>query len=102
MIPLNNHCYQECPSGYTNFNYETKYRNDTACFPCEGNCPKTCYGDEIYYIDQTEHLRGCNIVNGNLFIKMNIDMADSLERLKRNLGDIIEIKGVLRVYRYVL
>lgn len=101
LIPLNNECHFDCPSGYTHFNYETNNRNATDCFPCKENCPKHCYGDEIYYIDQTDHLRGCNIVNGNLFIKINNDMIDSLERLQRNLGDITEIKGVVRIYRYV-
>ncbi|XP_055709415.1 insulin receptor-like isoform X2 [Phlebotomus papatasi] len=84
-------CLSECPIGFTN--------STDKCELCKGNCPKTCYGTQIDFIENAEKLRGCTTINGSLQIKLNTDMAKLSDELEENLGAIREIDGYLKIYR---
>lgn len=47
----------------------------------------------------SELLRGCQIITNNLNIRLLSGVSDTMKILERNLGDIEEIHGLLKVYR---
>lgn len=99
-IPYQGECRKECPPNFTQYNPDRRGEksNDT-CYPCYTNCLKVCEGFEIESISSSDYFQGCQIVNGSLFLKLRSGMAETERILKRNLGDIEEIRGYLKVYR---
>lgn len=55
---------------------------------------------EIQGPTELEHFRECHIVEGSLSIRIGFNMTDVYQQLEENLGNIEEINGALKIYRY--
>lgn len=95
-IPFDHECRNVCPKNY-------KRNNDTsalvACVKCNPECLRACGSIEVNSLGDSEFLRGCQVIVGDLYIRLHHGVADTKHRLERNMGDIEEILGILRVYR---
>lgn len=97
-IPFEHECLNFCPKNY-------QLNNDTSalvpeCIKCEPKCLRTYIGGyEVNSLGGSEALRGFQVLVGDLFIRLQHGMADITQRLERNLGDLEEITGILKVYR---
>lgn len=99
MLPIHGECRHNCPTGYQNISEYTDQMYPV-CKPCVGVCPKYCPGAVINYLSETIWLRGCTVINGDLILRLKLDVFDLHEQLERNLGDINEINGALLIDRY--
>lgn len=88
-------CRNFCPANYkANTNGD-----DPPCIKCVQKCPKECPAFEVSSLAMADQLRDCQIIKGDLFIRLHHGLSDTMIRLERNLGDIEEIEGILKVYR---
>lgn len=62
-------------------------------------CARECPGIEVDSLATSDLFRGCQIVRGDIYIRLQSGVADTMQILTRNLGDIEEIGGILKVYR---
>lgn len=88
--PINGECRDSCP-----LIFAQKYENFTNFDQCAKECPAT----EVDSLATSDLLRGCQIIKGDINIRLQAGVPNTLQILARNLGDIEEIKGVLKVYR---
>jgi len=51
-------------------------------------------------LSDAERAHGCTIINGTLQIRIIDDAPHIMSELEQNLGDIEEIYGYLKIYRY--
>ena len=58
-----------------------------------------CTQIEVESLATSDLLRGCQIINGDINIRLKLGVADTMQTLERNLGDIEEINGILKIYR---
>ncbi|KAH1010683.1 hypothetical protein HUJ05_004940 [Dendroctonus ponderosae] len=56
-------CVRSCPSN--------KKTQDGECVPCDGPCPKTCFGDTTVHSGNIDSFRGCTVIEGYLNILEN-------------------------------
>lgn len=99
-IPFEGECRIKCPPNYTQFDPNASGLVATShCFPCYTNCKKECRSEEIHSISDTYVLEGCQVIIGDLYIKLRSGMVNTMEILNKNLGDIEEIGGWLQVYQ---
>lgn len=99
FIPVLGECRTKCPGGYSKQNPITDVFERQTCFKCKDKCPRVCFGSEIVFLSDTDRLHGCTIINGSLNIRLDVQLFDTHKQLERNLGDIEEIWGLLRIYR---
>lgn len=94
-------CRYTCPPNYTdkNLTSELVLPPENPCMKCAEQCLRECPGTEVDSLATSDLLRGCQIINGDIYIRLQSGVADTMEILERNLGDIGEIKGKLKVYR---
>ncbi|XP_031617136.1 insulin-like receptor [Contarinia nasturtii] len=116
-------CVAECPKNlfvYSSFCVEADYcikmdkkpimgecRHSCPLIISEANvnissieqCARECPGTEIDSLATSDLLRGCQIVRGDIFIRLQSGVYNTMEILERNLGDIEEIEGILKVHR---
>lgn len=83
--PVMGECRQHCDS-MTN-------GNDTS------HCTRACGAIEVDSLSASDLVRGCQIIRGDLFIRIQSGVVNTMQYLERNLGDIEEIEGILKVYR---
>lgn len=96
-IPFDRECINFCPKNYRpNANTSELAQQ---CVKCEPKCLRECLSIEVNSLGESELLRGCQVIVGDLFIRLHHGVADTTQRLERNMGDIEEIVGILRVYR---
>lgn len=88
--PILGECRDSCPPIVTRRN-----GNSTNFDKCARECPAV----EIDKLSTSDSLRGCQIVNGDIFIQLQSGVADTMQTLERNLGDIEEINGILKIFR---
>ncbi|GFO30412.1 insulin receptor [Plakobranchus ocellatus] len=85
-------CVFKCPEGYT---LEEK-PSGPECVECTDVCPKVCDSITIHFLKDSEELRGCTKIVGDLTLHikggMNVD-----KELTKNLGNVREITGILKV-----
>lgn len=62
-------------------------------------CTRSCGPVEVDSLSTSDMVRGCQIIRGDLFIRIQSGVVNTMQYLERNLGDIEEIEGVLKVYR---
>lgn len=62
-------------------------------------CARECPAVEVDSLATSDLLRGCQIVKGDIYIRLQSGVANTMQILERNLGDIEEIEGILKVYR---
>lgn len=62
-------------------------------------CTRSCGPVEVDSLSASDLVRGCQKIRGDLFIRIQSGVVNTMEYLERNLGDIEEIEGVLKVYR---
>lgn len=106
-IPFQGECRRDCPPKYRKAFKSSKINQTiTVCEMCPVECPKECHMNENETLDdgidslaESEMLRGCQIIVGNINIRIQSGIADTMKILERNLGDIEEITGLLRIYR---
>ncbi|XP_055296266.1 insulin-like receptor [Sitodiplosis mosellana] len=116
-------CVVQCPPNlyaYSSFCVETEYCLKANKKPllgeCRDSCPliiieknvnvknveqcaRECPGTEVDSMATSDLLRGCQIVKGDIFIRLQSGVANTMQLLERNLGDIEEIEGILKIYR---
>ncbi|XP_058122427.1 insulin-like peptide receptor [Anopheles ziemanni] len=94
-------CVLECPAGYspTNVDQEVADFDAHTCFPCQNRCPKVCDSADIMYLSDVDRFRGCTVINGSLHIRLKEDHPDLIGELKSGLMDVVEIMGILKVFR---
>lgn len=96
-IPFDRECLSYCPKNYKpNANTSALAPQ---CVECEPKCLRECAPIEVRSLGESEELYGCQVISGDLFIRLHHGVADTTQRLERNMGDIEEIEGILRVYR---
>lgn len=90
--PIFGECRESCPLIFS----ETYGDN-----PSVEQCARECPGTEIESLATSDLLRGCQIVKGDIFIRLpsGFDAANTMQILEQNLGDIEEIEGILKIYR---
>lgn len=96
-IPFMHECRDQCPANYRINNNTNELAQP--CVECTPKCPKECPAYEVGSLTMIDQLRDCQIIKGDLFIRLHHGVADTMKRLERNLGDIEEIEGVLKIYR---
>ena len=64
----------------------------------KGACPKTCYGVLVNNIETAQRLKGCSFIKGDLEIQIK-GGANIVSELEKNLGNIEEIRGTLKIVR---
>lgn len=62
-------------------------------------CARECPGTEVDSLATSDLLRGCQIVKGDINIRLQSGVNNTMQILERNLGDIEEIEGILKIYR---
>lgn len=62
-------------------------------------CALECPAIEIQTLQMSDLVRGCQIIKGDVNIQLQSGVADTMQILERNLGDIEEIEGILKIYR---
>lgn len=99
--PFMGECRELCPPGFI----DTDANNqplplDRPCVKCVDQCDlKECQAIEIDSLATSEYLRGCQVVRGDVYIRLRFGVSDTMNILERNLGDIQEIEGKLKIYR---
>lgn len=88
--PIYGECRDSCPLIISEKNV-----NISSIDQCARECPAT----EVDSLATSDLLRGCQIVKGDIYIRLQSGVADTMQILTRNLGDIEEIEGILKVYR---
>ncbi|KAK3762671.1 hypothetical protein RRG08_059018 [Elysia crispata] len=88
----NGKCVFKCPKGYT---LEEK-SSGSECVECVGFCPKVCNKHTIHVMKDSEKLRGCTKIMGDLTLHIK-GGKDVDKELTKNLGNIREITGMLQV-----
>lgn len=101
-IPFRGECRQVCPAGFTEdspnrTNNSTK--TNRMCYPCVDGCLKECDSIEIDTLALSEIFRGCQIVKSHVYVRIESGVANTMEILEQNMGDIEEIRGHLKIYR---
>lgn len=99
LYPFEKECLERCPAKYTNVNPKTKKRSKTQCFPCLGPCPLECSPMEIDTVGKSQHFSGCQILISNLEISIQSMLPDTMKALEKNLGDIEEVYGYVKIAR---
>lgn len=116
-------CVKECPENlfaYSSFcvdaDFCTKAGKKAILGECRDSCPliifekninvtsveqcaRECPATEVDSLATSDLLRGCQIVKGDIFIRLQSGVANTMQILERNLGDIEEIDGILKIYR---
>lgn len=116
-------CVSECPPNlfaYSSFCVDSDYCIKSGKKPifgeCRDSCPliifeknvnissvdqcaKECPATEVDSLATSDLLRGCQIVKGDIFIRLQSGVSNTMQILERNLGDIEEIEGILKIYR---
>lgn len=116
-------CVSECPENlfaYSSFcvdaDFCTKAGKKAILRECRDSCPliimermvnissveqcaRECPGTEVDSLATSDLLRGCQIVKGDINIRLQSGVANTMQILERNLGDIEEIEGILKIYR---
>lgn len=88
--PIYGECRDSCPLIIAEKNV-----NISSLDQCARECPAT----EVDSLATSDLLRGCQIITGDIYIRLQSGVADTMQILTRNLGDIEEIEGILKVYR---
>lgn len=120
---INKQCVKECPKdlfAYSSFCVDADFCTKAGKKPlfgeCRDSCPliifeknvnvssveqcaKECPATEVDSLATSDLLRGCQIVKGDIFIRLQSGVANTMQILERNLGDIEEIDGILKIYR---
>lgn len=92
--PIFGECRDSCPLIFE------KYANVNVSNADEvEQCAKECPAIEVDSIATSDLLRGCKIIKGDILIRMQSSVPNTMEILERNLGDIEEIDGILKIYR---
>lgn len=94
-------CRDVCPPNYVDTNEKgVALPPENPCMKCVHMCGlKECEAIEIDSLAISEYLRGCQMIRGDIYIRLQFGVSDTMEILERNLGDIEEIDGKLKVYR---
>lgn len=100
--PFLGECRESCPPNYIDRNQTT---NDVLpptkpCMPCTDQCARECPATEVDSLATSDLLRGCQIIKGDIYIRLQSGVVDTMKILERNLGDIEEIEGMLKVKKY--
>lgn len=86
-VPILGECRQHCESiGSGNITSASQ-------------CTRSCGAVEVDSLSASDSVRGCKKIRGDLFIRIQSGSANTMQYLERNLGDIEEIEGILKVYR---
>lgn len=88
--PILGECRDSCP-----LIFAEKDVNISSVDQCALECPPT----EVDSLATSDLLRGCQIVKGDIYIRLQSGVANTMQILERNLGDIEEIEGILKIYR---
>lgn len=88
--PILGECRDSCPLIIAEKNV-----NISSIEQCALECPAT----EVDSLATSDLLRGCQIIKGDINIRLQSGVANTMQILERNLGDIEEIEGILKVYR---
>lgn len=99
--PFQGECHDACPPNYVDTDIDGKpLPLDNPCTKCVYQCNlRECPGGEIDSLDMSLYWKGCQIVRGDLYIRLRFGVSDTISILERNLGDIEEIDGLLKIYR---
>ncbi|CAL1547875.1 unnamed protein product [Lymnaea stagnalis] len=90
-------CVFQCPKSYKA--QELPFgQKASECVPCGGLCPKVCNKTKVYTIKDSEQLRGCTKIQGDLDILVH-GGKDLDKELSNNLGSIQEVTGYLKIMR---
>lgn len=90
-VPRDGECREPCPLIFSERYVYPLSNTDRCAF----ECPST----EVDSLATSDLLRGCRVIIGDLNIKLSWGGIDAMETLKRNLGEIEEITGRLKIYR---
>lgn len=63
------------------------------------HCIRSCPAVEIDSVSSSDLVRGCQIIHGDLLIRIGTGDVNTQQYLERNLGDIEEVYGYLKIYR---
>lgn len=63
------------------------------------HCGRICPGVEIDSVSMSDLVRGCQTITGDLIIRLQSGDVNTQKYLERNLGDIEEVDGILKVHR---
>lgn len=101
LKPFMGECRDICPPNYVDADENGKpLPAERPCTRCVSMCGlKECMSFEIDSLATSDYLRGCQMIRGDIYIRLQFGVSDTMEILERNLGDIEEIDGILKVYR---
>ncbi|XP_065322279.1 insulin-like peptide receptor [Gordionus sp. m RMFG-2023] len=88
-----NQCVEKCP-----VNYMEDKMDPHLCLKCSGPCPKVCQSQPILNIADSQTLKDCTVIDGNLEIAIHGAQGVAKE-LTINLGHIEEVRGYVKISR---
>lgn len=88
-MPISGECRQHC-------NSNDNTRGSSRSFSL---CSHICPAVEIDSISSSDLIKGCQIITGDLFIRVQTGDVNTQKYLERNLGDIEVVEGILKVFR---
>lgn len=91
--PVLGECRQNCDSLESNNNNRGN-RTDTP-----SHCSRSCPAVEVDSLEMSDYVRGCQIITGDLIIRIISGDINTQKSLERNLGEIEEVYGKLKIYR---
>lgn len=93
--PIDGECRQKCDSLETNNGINSGFGSNTT----PSHCSRSCSPVDVDSLATSDYVRGCQIIAGDLYISIHSGDINTQKYLERNLGDIEEVYGQLRVYR---
>lgn len=93
--PILGECRQSCDSLKTNNGMVSGFGSNTT----PSHCSRSCDPVDVDSIATSDYVRGCQIITGDLFIRVHSGDIHTQKYLERNLGDIEEVWGQLKIYR---
>lgn len=93
--PILGECRQNCDSLKTNNGLNSGFGSNTT----PSHCSRSCSPVDVDSIATSDYVRGCQIITGDLYIRIHSGDINTQKYLERNLGDIEEVYGQLKIYR---
>lgn len=94
--PILGECRQKCDAIETNNGIiNSGFGSNTT----PTHCSRSCLPVDVDSLATSDYVRGCQIITGDLFIRIREGDINTQKYLERNLGDIEEVHGQLKVYR---